>query len=97
MATGDSLGQVASQTPENLSVVEEVGGTSRSFVRLIGMDKIEITAQAQTVGSFDTSIEPDQDCCKLFVPAHPSTKPRLQIPSKDRTGARNEACSSSKG
>ena len=44
---------------------------------LIGMDKIEITEQAQQIGSFTTSIRPDQDCCKLFVPLHPSTKTRL--------------------
>ena len=41
---------------------------------MIGMDKIEITEQAQQIGSFTTSIEPDQDCCKLFVPLHPSTR-----------------------
>ncbi len=76
LATGDSLGQVASQTPENLSVVEEAA--ELPILRpLIGMDKIEITAQAQDIGSFETSIEPDQDCCKLFVPAHPSTRTRL--------------------
>ena len=44
---------------------------------LIGMDKIEITEQAQQLGSFTTSIEPDQDCCKLFVPLHPSTRTKL--------------------
>ncbi len=76
LATGDSLGQVASQTPENLSVVEEAA--ELPILRpLIGMDKVEITAQAQDIGTFETSIEPDQDCCKLFVPAHPSTKTRL--------------------
>jgi thiamine biosynthesis protein ThiI len=76
LATGDSLGQVASQTPDNLSVTEEAA--ELPILRpLIGMDKIEITAQAQAMGSFDTSIEPDQDCCKLFVPAHPSTRTKL--------------------
>jgi thiamine biosynthesis protein ThiI len=41
------------------------------------MDKLEITEQAERIGTFDTSIEPDQDCCKLFVPAHPSTRTSL--------------------
>jgi thiamine biosynthesis protein ThiI len=73
LATGDSLGQVASQTPDNLAVTEEAA--ELPILRpLIGMDKIEITAQAKMIGSFDTSIEPDQDCCKLFVPPHPSTR-----------------------
>ncbi|MGH7228330.1 MAG: tRNA uracil 4-sulfurtransferase ThiI, partial [Nitrospiraceae bacterium] len=72
----DSLGQVASQTPENLSVVEEAA--QLPVLRpLIGMDKVEITEQAQRIGTFETSIEPDQDCCKLFVPSHPSTKTSL--------------------
>ena len=76
LVTGDSLGQVASQTPENLSVVEEAAGLP--ILRpLIGMDKIEITEQAQRIGSFETSIEPDQDCCKLFIPPHPSTRTDL--------------------
>ncbi|MEP6887197.1 MAG: tRNA uracil 4-sulfurtransferase ThiI [Nitrospirales bacterium] len=73
LVTGDSLGQVASQTAENLSVVEEAAGLP--ILRpLIGMDKIEITEQAQRIGTFETSIEPDQDCCSLFVPPHPSTR-----------------------
>jgi thiamine biosynthesis protein ThiI len=76
LVTGDSLGQVASQTAENLSVVEEAA--QLPILRpLIGMDKIEITDQAQRIGTFETSIEPDQDCCRLFVPPHPSTKAGL--------------------
>jgi thiamine biosynthesis protein ThiI len=76
LVTGDSLGQVASQTPENLSVVEEA--SELPVLRpLIGMDKLEITDQAQRIGTFTTSIEPDQDCCSLFVPPHPSTKTRI--------------------
>lgn len=76
MVTGDSLGQVASQTPQNLSVVEEAA-TLPLLRPLIGMDKIEITGEAQAIGTFETSIEPDQDCCRLFVPPHPSTKTDL--------------------
>ena len=76
LVTGDSLGQVASQTAENLSVVEEAA--ELPILRpLIGMDKIEITEQAQQLGSFTTSIEPDQDCCKLFVPLYPSTRTKV--------------------
>jgi len=70
------LGQVASQTPENLTVIEEVA--ELPILRpLIGMDKVEITDQARQIGSFATSIEPDQDCCSLFTPPHPSTRTRL--------------------
>jgi thiamine biosynthesis protein ThiI len=76
LITGDSLGQVASQTPENLTVVSETA--ELPILRpLIGMDKVEITAEARHLGTFDISIEPDQDCCKLFVPAHPSTRTRI--------------------
>ncbi|MGQ0810423.1 MAG: tRNA uracil 4-sulfurtransferase ThiI [Nitrospiraceae bacterium] len=76
LVTGDSLGQVASQTPDNLSVVQEAA--ELPILRpLIGMDKVEITDQARRIGSFETSIQPDQDCCTLFVPPHPSTKTRL--------------------
>jgi thiamine biosynthesis protein ThiI len=85
LVTGDSLGQVASQTPENLTVIEEAA--ELPILRpLIGMDKVEITDQAQRIGSFETSIEPDQDCCSLFTPPHPSTKTRLEdIQKLERT------------
>ena len=76
LVTGDSLGQVASQTAENLQIVSQV--THLPILRpLIGMDKIEITNEAQRIGTFETSIEPDQDCCTLFVPPHPNTRCRL--------------------
>jgi tRNA uracil 4-sulfurtransferase len=76
LVTGDSLGQVASQTPENLSVIQEAA--ELPILRpLIGMDKIEITDQAQRIGTFSISIEPDQDCCSLFTPPHPSTRTRI--------------------
>ena len=76
LVTGDSLGQVASQTPENLSVVEDAA--ELPILRpLIGMDKLEITDEAKRIGTYETSIEPDQDCCKLFTPPYPSTRTRL--------------------
>ncbi len=85
LVTGDSLGQVASQTAENLVVVESAA--EMPMLRpLIGMDKIEITEQAQQIGSFTTSIEPDQDCCKLFVPLHPSTRTKLDDISRIERG-----------
>lgn len=78
LVTGESLGQVASQTPENIVVVNQA--TTLPILRpLIGMDKMEIIQQAQTIGTFETSIEPDQDCCTLFVPKHPRT--RCDLPS----------------
>ncbi len=85
LVTGDSLGQVASQTAENLGVVEEAA--QLPILRpLIGMDKIEITDQAQRIGSFDISIEPDQDCCRLFVPPHPTTRASLDQVRKVERG-----------
>jgi thiamine biosynthesis protein ThiI len=73
LVTGDSLGQVASQTLENLASIE--AAADLPVLRpLIGMDKLEITAQAQALGTFEISIEPDADCCTLFVPRHPGTR-----------------------
>ena len=73
LATGESLGQVASQTLENISRIDEVAALP--ILRpLIGMDKLEIVADARRLGTFDISIEPDQDCCSLFVPPHPATR-----------------------
>lgn len=78
MVTGDSLGQVASQTPENLCVIGEAA-TLPILRPLIGMDKIEITDEARELGTYEISIEPDQDCCKLFTPPHPSLKTRRDV------------------
>src|SRR6266403_793580 len=73
LATGESLGQVASQTLENISRIDEVAALP--ILRpLIGMDKLEIVGDARRLGTFDISIEPDQDCCSLFVPPHPATR-----------------------
>jgi len=73
LVTGESLGQVASQTLSNLTVTEEA--VSVPVLRpLIGMDKAEITTHAQELGSFEISIQPDQDCCQLFIPRHPATR-----------------------
>jgi len=76
LVTGESLGQVASQTLENMTVIEEAAALP--MVRpLVGMDKNEIVDQARALGTFETSIQPDQDCCSLFVPPHPETHANL--------------------
>ncbi len=76
LVTGESVGQVASQTLESLGVTNNA--VSMPVLRpLIGMDKLEITELAQRYGTFDTSILPYEDCCTVFVPKHPVTKPRL--------------------
>ena len=73
LVSGEVVGQVASQTLENLSAIDEV--VSMPVLRpLIGMDKDEITAAAQRLGTYEISIIPDQDCCTLFTPRHPATK-----------------------
>ena len=73
LTTGESVGQVASQTLHNIARIDEVA--ELPVLRpLIGMDKLEITAEAQRLGTFDISIEPDADCCTLFVPRHPATR-----------------------
>ena len=77
LLTGESLGQVASQTLENMEAVGRV--TDMSILRpLIGFDKQEIIDRAQDIGTYDISIQPDQDCCSLFVPKRPSTKARSE-------------------
>ena len=74
--TGESCGQVASQTLENIAVVDQSAGIP--ILRpLIGHNKEEIVNMAQNIGTFTTSILPDQDCCTLFVPKHPETKADL--------------------
>jgi len=75
LVTGEVVGQVASQTLENMSLIDNV--VSMPTLRpLVGMDKDEITAEAQRLGTFPISIIPDQDCCTLFTPKHPATKAR---------------------
>ena len=77
LVTGESLGQVASQTLDNIAAVDEAarGPVLRP---LVGMDKDEITQQARRIGTFEISTLPDQDCCQLFVPRSPATAATLQ-------------------
>ena len=80
--TGDSLAQVASQTLENLSVINSA--TDRLIIRpLIGWDKSEIMDKAKDIDTYDISIRPHDDACSLFVPKNPETKARLEYTEKE--------------
>jgi thiamine biosynthesis protein ThiI len=73
LVTGENLGQVASQTIHNLTTIEDAA--RRVVLRpLLTYDKVETTGLAQRIGTYDTSILPFDDCCSLFVPAHPATR-----------------------
>jgi thiamine biosynthesis protein ThiI len=84
LITGESLGQVASQTLDNMSIIQQAARLP--ILRpLVGMDKQEIIDQARRIGTFETSSIPDQDCCQLFVPKHPATKARFIDVEEDET------------
>lgn len=77
LITGENLGQVASQTAESLVVTD--ASVSKPVMRpLIAMDKIDIMEKAKEIGTYEKSIEPYEDCCTVFLPKHPTTKPRLE-------------------
>lgn len=77
LITGESLGQVASQTMDALRLTDSV--TDSLILRpLIGMDKDEIVRISRKIGTFETSIQPYEDCCTVFTPKHPRTKPTLR-------------------
>jgi thiamine biosynthesis protein ThiI len=77
LVTGDVVGQVASQTLENMSAIGRVA--SLPVLRpLVGMDKEEIIGEAQRLRTYPISIIPDQDCCTLFTPRHPATRAKLE-------------------
>ena len=77
LVTGESLAQVASQTLDNMTVIQQAARLP--ILRpLVGMDKQEIIDQARRIGTFDISSIPDQDCCQLFVPKHPATKAKIR-------------------
>lgn len=76
LITGEAIGQVASQTLESLAVTNDAVSLP-VFRPLIGFDKEEIVEIAQRIGTFDTSILPFEDCCTVFVPQHPVTKPKV--------------------
>jgi thiamine biosynthesis protein ThiI len=76
VTTGESVGQVASQTMEGLIVSNDVADRP-VFRPLIAMDKVDIMDEARQIGTYETSILPYEDCCTIFVPKHPKTKPRV--------------------
>lgn len=77
LITGEDLGQVASQTAEALVVTDAV--VKMPVMRpLIAMDKVDIMDKAQEIGTYDISIQPYEDCCTVFLPKHPVTKPKLE-------------------
>lgn len=78
LITGESIGQVASQTVQSLAVTNEVC-TLPVFRPLIGFDKMEIVEVSEKIGTYDTSIQPFEDCCTIFVAKHPVTKPNLNV------------------
>ncbi|MNZ60673.1 putative tRNA sulfurtransferase [compost metagenome] len=85
LVTGDSLGQVASQTLSSMNVIGRA--TDIPLLRpLVMSDKNEIIQLAQTIGTYDLSILPYEDCCTLFVPKSPSTNPNLGIVEKIEAG-----------
>ena len=78
LATGESLGQVASQTVENIAAVSDA--IHMPILRpLIGTNKEEIMAEARIYGTFDISIRPHEDCCSLFLTEHPETRAKIEI------------------
>ena len=77
IVTGESCGQVSSQTLDNIAVIDAVAGMP-VLRPLIGLNKEEIVGMARDIGTFPISILPDQDCCTLFVPKHPETKARVE-------------------
>jgi len=76
LVTGEVIGQVASQTLENMTAIARAA-TLEILRPVVGMDKDEISAEAERIGTFPISIIPDQDCCTLFTPKHPATRVRL--------------------
>jgi thiamine biosynthesis protein ThiI len=77
LVTGEVIGQVASQTLDNMATIAAV--TAMPILRpLVGMDKDEITVEAERIGTFPISIIKDEDCCTLFTPRHPATRARLE-------------------
>jgi thiamine biosynthesis protein ThiI len=78
LVTGEVVGQVASQTLDNMSVISSA--TRLPVLRpLVGMDKEEITAEAERLGTYPISIIPDEDCCTLFTPRHPATRAHPRV------------------
>ena len=91
LITGESLGQVASQTLDGLTVTNAALERLPALRPCIGMDKEDIVAIARRIGTFEKSIEPYEDCCALFAPKHPKTKPRVEQVEAQELGLDVEA------
>ncbi|MDR1599326.1 MAG: tRNA 4-thiouridine(8) synthase ThiI [Oscillospiraceae bacterium] len=90
LVTGESVGQVASQTMAALVCTDNVASMP-VFRPLIGMDKIEIIQKAEEIGTYGTSILPYEDCCSVFTPKHPATRPGLRVVEEAERGLDVEA------
>ena len=92
LITGESIGQVASQTMQSLAVTNEVCHMP-VYRPLIAMDKQDIVTIAEKIDTYETSILPYEDCCTIFVAKHPVTKPNLKhiVKSEQRLGEEMEA------
>ena len=90
LITGESIGQVASQTMEALGCTDAVVNMP-VFRPAIGMDKSEIIERAQKIGTFETSSLPYEDCCTVFTPKHPATHPRIELIQKAEDALDSEA------
>lgn len=90
LITGESIGQVASQTMEALGCTDEVV-TLPVFRPVIGMDKSEIIERAEKIGTYETSALPYEDCCTVFTPKHPATHPRKELIRKAESVLDSEA------
>ena len=78
LITGESIGQVASQTMQSLAATNDVC-TVPVYRPVIGFDKQEIVDIAEKIGTYETSIQPFEDCCTIFVAKHPVTKPNVEV------------------
>ncbi|NLD82669.1 MAG: tRNA 4-thiouridine(8) synthase ThiI [Clostridiales bacterium] len=91
LITGESVGQVASQTMEALVTTNQVVEHLPVFRPLIGFDKIDIIEYAQKIGTYETSSLPYEDCCTVFTPRHPATKPKMALIEKGESMLDQEA------
>lgn len=89
LITGESIGQVASQTMKAIAVTDEAAKLP-VFRPLIGMDKEEIVTLARKIGTFETSVLPFEDCCTVFTPKHPRTRPQLSAVLQAEAFSNNE-------
>ena len=78
LITGESVGQVASQTVQAIYCTDNAVANMPVYRPLIGMDKMETVEIARRIGTFETSIQPYEDCCTVFTPKHPKTRPNLE-------------------